>query len=407
MDDKIREISLSQFHYLLPDDRIARYPLVPRDSSKLLVFKQGNINHLNFTGLADQIPAESLLVFNDTKVIPARSHFRKASGAVIEILFLQPEEPTNIINDAVLVTGECVWECMIGNKKRWKKDEILSNTVTIDGEGILVHVSYSDYDNNLVRLYWNSAHTFLDIIQALGQIPLPPYLKRETETSDLTTYQTVYAHHEGAVAAPTAGLHFTESIFDQLEQKGISRAFLTLHVGAGTFQPIKSETITDHRMHAEQMVFSRDFIVTLIQLTGKLIPVGTTSLRSLESLYWYGIKLLKDDTADFNIEKLYPYSFAHEILPTAKDALEAIIEQMDIQGKSEITGSTEIFIFPGYRFKLCDALITNYHQPGSTLILLIAAFTGSHWREIYQEALSQDYRFLSYGDSSLLWRIDE
>jgi S-adenosylmethionine:tRNA ribosyltransferase-isomerase len=397
-------IRLSDYTYDLPDERIARYPLSPRDASKLLVYKNGAIDHLHFRQLADQLPADSLLVFNDTKVIPARVYFQKPTGATIEILLLHPEVPTRIINDAMLVNGPSTWACMIGNKKRWKPTETLSREISIQGTLVTLQASYADYEQNWVQLSWEGTASFLDIVLALGEIPLPPYLRRATEAQDQQTYQTVYARQEGAVAAPTAGLHFTGSVLQQLSDKGIQRAFLTLHVGAGTFQPIKVETITEHRMHSEQVVYTRELIENLIQKVDLIIPVGTTSLRSLESLFWYGVKLLRGETPEFWIEKLYPYSISESEVPSARQSLTAVLAFMDKQNLTEITGETEIFIFPGYRFRLCRGLITNFHQPGSTLILLVAAFVGEDWKTVYQEALTRDYRFLSYGDSSLLWR---
>ena len=394
---------LSDYTSDLPDDRIARYPVSPRDASKLLVYKNGAIDHLRFRQLTDQLPADSLLVFNDTRVIPARVYFQKSTGATIEILLLHPEVPTRIINDAMLVTRQSTWACMIGNKKRWKLAETLTRVISIQEKSVTLQASYADYEQNLVQLSWDSDATFLDIVLALGEIPLPPYLRRATETQDQDTYQTVYARQEGAVAAPTAGLHFTDAVLQQLADKGIQRAFLTLHVGAGTFQPIKVETITEHHMHSEQVVYTRGLIESLLQKTARIIPVGTTSLRSLESLYWYGVKLLRGESAEFWIEKLYPYSVLEAEVPSAQQSLTAVLAFMQNQNLTEITGETEIFIFPGYTFRLCKGLITNFHQPGSTLILLVAALVGEHWKKIYEEALSQDYRFLSYGDSSLLW----
>lgn len=396
-------IRLSDYTYDLPDDRIARYPVSPRDASKLLVYKNGAIDHLRFRQLIDQLPADSLLVFNDTRVIPARVYFQKSTGATIEILLLHPEVPTRIINDAMLVSRQSTWACMIGNKKRWKRAETLTRVISIQEKSVTLQASYADYEQNLVQLSWDSDATFLDIVLALGEIPLPPYLRRATETQDQDTYQTVYARQEGAVAAPTAGLHFTDAVLQQLADKGIQRAFLTLHVGAGTFQPIKVETITEHHMHSEQVVYTRGLIESLFQKTERIIPVGTTSLRSLESLYWYGVKLLREESTEFWIEKLYPYSVSEAEVPSAQQALTAILAFMQKQNLTEITGETEIFIFPGYTFQLCKGLITNFHQPGSTLILLVAALVGEDWKKIYEEALAQNYRFLSYGDSSLLW----
>jgi S-adenosylmethionine:tRNA ribosyltransferase-isomerase len=397
-------IRLSDYTYELPDERIARYPVSPRDASKLLVYTNGAIDHRHFRQLTDQLPADSLLVFNDTKVIPARVYFQKSTGATIEILLLHPEVPTRIINEAMLATGPCTWACMIGNKKRWKPTETLSRVISMQGKSVTLQASYADYEQNLVQLSWDSDATFLDIVLALGEIPLPPYLRRATETQDQETYQTVYARQEGAVAAPTAGLHFTDSVLQQLSDKGIQRTFLTLHVGAGTFQPIKVETITEHHMHSEQVVYTRELVESLLQKVGHIIPVGTTSMRSLESLYWYGVKLLREARTEFWIEKLYPYSVSDAEVPSAEQSLTAVLDFMKQQNLTEITGETEIFIFPGYTFRLCKGLITNFHQPGSTLILLVAALVGEDWKKIYQEALSQDYRFLSYGDSSLLWR---
>jgi S-adenosylmethionine:tRNA ribosyltransferase-isomerase len=398
------EIHLGDYAYALPDERIARYPLSPRDASKLLIYKNGTISHGHFHQLAEQLPAESLLVFNDTKVIPARVYFQKTTGATIELLLLSPEAPTRIINDAMLVTRQCTWACMIGNKKRWKRNETLFSSLLLPNETIItLEARYSDYEQNLVQLTWHSDAPFLDIVQAMGEIPLPPYLNRDTEAQDAQTYQTVYARQEGAVAAPTAGLHFTDSVLDSLTSKGIEKTFLTLHVGAGTFQPIKVENVWEHHMHSEQVVYTRELVQQLLQRVAHIVPVGTTSMRSLESLYWFGVKLLRQEASEFWVEKLYPYQFEDSELPTATEALRAVLGFLDDCNQHEITGQTEIFIFPGYRFRLCRALITNYHQPGSTLILLVAAFVGQDWRKIYDEALANDYRFLSYGDSSLLW----
>jgi S-adenosylmethionine:tRNA ribosyltransferase-isomerase len=401
--EQAESIRLEAFLYDLPDERIARYPLNPRDSSKLLVYKDGETGHQQFPDLVKELPADSLLVFNNTKVIPARAHFRKETGATIEILLLHPEQPTQVINDAMLVTQTCVWECMIGNKKRWKKEDVLSTVISVLGESLRLEVAYVDYEKNHVRLSWDREIAFLDVVKALGEIPLPPYLNRETEELDKQTYQTVYADRDGAVAAPTAGLHFTEQVFEKLNAKGVKRSFLTLHVGAGTFQPIKASTVTEHRMHSEQVVFSRELIDELLAGIGSVIPVGTTSMRSLESLYWYGVKLFRKETTAFQIEKLYPYPFEENELPNAVESLTAVADYMDEQRLTQLVGETEIFIFPGYQFRICKGIITNFHQPGSTLILLVAALVGEDWRRIYDEALTHDYRFLSYGDSSLLW----
>ncbi|HEV7382772.1 MAG TPA: S-adenosylmethionine:tRNA ribosyltransferase-isomerase, partial [Dyadobacter sp.] len=300
-------------------------------------------------------------------------------------------------------TQTCVWECMIGNKKRWKKADVLGTIISVNGESVKLEVAYADCERNHVRLTWNRDITFLEIVKALGEIPLPPYLNRETEELDKQTYQTVYADRDGAVAAPTAGLHFTDDVFDKLSSKGVKRSFLTLHVGAGTFQPIKASTVTEHRMHSEQIVFSRELIDELLAGIGSVVPVGTTSMRSLESLYWYGVKLFRNETTEFQIEKLYPYPFDENELPTAGEALASIVNFMEEREITQLIGETEIFIFPGYKFRICKGIVTNFHQPGSTLILLVAALVGDDWTKIYNEALDNDYRFLSYGDSSLLW----
>ena len=397
-------IRLEEYTYNLPEERIARYPLEKRDESKLLVYKNGLIQHRYFYDLSENLPAETLLVFNDTKVIPARAYFRKETGAVIEILLLHPELPSRIINDAMLVKHSCVWECMIGNKKRFKIQDTLSTEIEVNGQSVHLEITYADYERNHVKLSWDKEIIFLDIVKALGEIPLPPYLNRHTEEGDIRSYQTVYANHDGAVAAPTAGLHFTETVFEKLKSRGIKRSFLTLHVGAGTFQPIKVDSVTEHRMHSEQVVFSRNLIGDLLKNVEHIVAVGTTSLRSLESLYWFGVKLFRNETTGFQIEKLYPYPFEESELPTAMESLTAIANYMDEQRLDSIVGETEIFIFPGYKFRLCKGLVTNYHQPGSTLILLVAAFVGNDWKGIYSEAMTHDYRFLSYGDSSLLWR---
>jgi S-adenosylmethionine:tRNA ribosyltransferase-isomerase len=403
------EILLADYQYDLPDERIARHPLEPRDSSKLLIYQEGNILHKCFYDLPDYLPSDSFLVFNDTKVIPARVFFQKPTGAVIEIFLLHPEAPTRIINDAMQQTESCVWSCMIGNKKRWKKGEVLATELRVTNYELQIKVEWVDVENNWVKFTWEPRFTphssflspsFAEVIQALGEIPLPPYLNRKAEIKDRESYQTVYSKIEGAVAAPTAGLHFTENVFQKLSQKGIEHAFVTLHVGAGTFQPVKVLNAIEHPMHAEQVVFTRELLEKLQKHLGEIIAVGTTSVRALESLYWYGVRLLQGEKS-FWIEQLSPYQT--EIVPNAAASLEAVLNYMKAHNLKELVGETEIMIFPGYEFKLCKGLITNYHQPNSTLMLLVAAFVGPDWRKIYEEALANDYRFLSYGDSSLLF----
>jgi S-adenosylmethionine:tRNA ribosyltransferase-isomerase len=416
----MQDIKLSDYTYNLPDERIAKFPLPKRDESKLLVYQKGEITHSIFKNITDYLPKNSLLVFNNTKVIPARIHFQKPTGAIIQIFLLHPILPTPVINLAMDVTDSCVWECMIGNRKRWKKGDVLSQIITVEGQEIEVKAEIFDEEKNHVKISWqyavnsmqlaneesnlkektNYQLTFVTLIQVLGTIPLPPYLNRETEASDSETYQTVYSEKKGAVAAPTAGLHFTQEVLQTLEKQGIKQDFLTLHVGAGTFQPIKVENIVEHKMHNEQVVFTKKNIEKLLQNLGNIIPVGTTSMRTLESIYWFGVKFLKGDDSPLLIEKLYPYQ--HEQLPSVEDSLKAILMEMEEKNIEEITAETEIFIFPSYQFKICKGIITNYHQPESTLILLIAALIGEDWRKVYDEAMTNDYRFLSYGDSSLL-----
>ena len=407
----MQNIKLSDYTYDLPDERIAKFPLSKRDESKLLVYQRGEISHTVFKNITDYLPKNSLLVFNNTKVIPARIYFQKSTGAVIQLFLLHPIIPTSVINLAMEVTNSCVWECMIGNKKRWKKGDILSQILMIDNQEVEVKAEIFDEEKNHVKLSWEKAESetfvtvnntlkFVDLIQFLGQIPLPPYLNREAETADYETYQTVYSEKKGAVAAPTAGLHFTQEVLQNLEKQGIKQEFLTLHVGAGTFQPIKVENVIEHKMHNEQVVFTKKNIENLLANLGNIIPIGTTSMRTLESIYWYGVKFLKGDNYPLLIEKLYPYQ--HENLPSTEESLKAILKEMERKNIEEITAETEIFIFPSYQFKLCKGIITNYHQPESTLILLIAALIGEDWRKVYKEAITKDYRFLSYGDSSLL-----
>lgn len=389
-------ININEYTYELPDDRIAYQPLANRDESKLLVYRQGKIDHEIFKSLPDFIPAGSLLIFNDTKVIPARLHFQKESGADIEIFLLNPVSPDTLLASAMLVKNACTWHCAIGNLKRWKDGQVLSKAPN----GITLTASLANRTEGLIEFSWPGNQTFSEIITAAGNTPLPPYIKRAAKQEDTVRYQTIYSNHEGAVAAPTAGLHFTEQVFSGLKSKGVDREFLTLHVSAGTFQPVKAENALDHVMHHEQITVKRETIEKLLKHLQKIIPVGTTSMRTLESLYWFGVKLIASGGAEFTITQHDPYQLPDSVSPA--DSLRAILSHMDSNRLMSITGSTSIFIYPGYRFRLCNGLITNFHQPGSTLMLLVAAFIGGQWRNVYAQALSRDYRFLSYGDSSLL-----
>jgi S-adenosylmethionine:tRNA ribosyltransferase-isomerase len=392
------ELRTEDYFYNLPPDRIALHPLAERDRSKLLVFKNRTVTHQTFQDLPALLPANSFLFFNDTKVIPARLHFRKESGADIEIFLLNPVEPSTVLAETMLATRTCTWHCTIGNLKRWTSDLILTKKIN----ETTLQATLADREKGIVTFKWNSSISFAELVNAIGETPLPPYLKRAAEPSDRERYQTIYSHYEGAVAAPTAGLHFTEKVFQGLKLKGIGHDFLTLHVSAGTFQPIKVSNASDHVMHQEQIVIKKENIENLLHSERFFIPVGTTSMRTLESLYWYGIKLLHDPDATFQINQNDPY-VTRDLTPK-EDALKAILKKMEKLKTDVLIGETSIFIRPGYDFKICRALITNFHQPGSTLILLVAALIGEQWKHVYEEALTNDYRFLSYGDSSLLFR---
>ncbi|MEQ9425092.1 MAG: S-adenosylmethionine:tRNA ribosyltransferase-isomerase [Cyclobacteriaceae bacterium] len=395
------DFKLSDFNYDLPDHRIAKYPLNDRSASKLLVYEKREVRHSEFSQIAEHLPGNSMLVFNNTRVIPARLIFKKSTGALIEIFLLDPIEPSTVINQAMEATTQCTWHCLIGNLKRWK-EEYLNIELEIDHKLVGLRAVLTNRDSRYVQFIWNSPHAFADIVEAAGKIPLPPYLNREPEEDDAITYQTVYSKFDGAVAAPTAGLHFTDGVLNRIKKRDIKQEFLTLHVGAGTFRPIKADKPEEHDMHSEQMVITRQNIINLLNHEGPIIPVGTTSLRTLESLYWFGVKCSNNVETEFQIKKLDPYNLKVDTGYNRKNALKSVLEWMDKRQVSELIGHTEIFIFPGYHFKMCDALITNFHQPGSTLILLVAAFIGDAWKRVYDEALENNYRFLSYGDSSIL-----
>lgn len=397
------QIHLGDYWYTLPDEKIAKYPLSIRDQSKLLVYKgnSGSIQHERFKNIAAYLPNDASLFFNNTKVIPARLLFKKATGATIEIFLLEPKAPSTEIATAMLAKRKVTWHCMIRNLKKWKHDEILSKSLTYQGEPLEIEAHLMDSVQQIVALEWKTPISFARLLELLGEVPLPPYLKRKAEEADKQTYQTVYSEKEGAVAAPTAGLHFTQEVLQTIKNKGIKTNFLTLHVSAGTFQPIKEEMVVNHPMHSEQMIINRENILAIYQAK-QIFAVGTTSMRTLESLYWFGAKLILEEQERFAIEKLTPYQYKDLQLPTKTESMKAILDYMDREQLESISGETSIFIFPGYKFRMCNGLITNFHQPGSTLILLVAAFIGKDWQKIYAEALANDYRFLSYGDSSLL-----
>ncbi|MFC5190208.1 S-adenosylmethionine:tRNA ribosyltransferase-isomerase [Algoriphagus aquatilis] len=400
---EIPNIDLRDFEYTLPEERIAKFPLQKRDSSQLLQYKNGEMKHFHFYDLPDLLASDTLLVYNNTKVIPARLIFQRETGARIEVFLLQPVAPTTVISEIMLSKRPVTWETMIGNAKKWKEGEILTGTIQLGDKEVILSAKIVDRDKKQVVFSWSDEQVaFVDLVEASGEVPLPPYLNRKPVEDDKSRYQTVYSKKEGAVAAPTAGLHFTEEVFEKLRAKGVQEAEVTLHVSAGTFQPIKVDNVLEHPMHSEQMEIRRETVEKLLSHSGKIVAVGTTSVRTLESLFWYGVKLLESKGSGFQIEKLFPYQNRLGI-PSRKEALTAILEEMNEKSADTILGTTEIFLFPGYRFQLVDGLITNFHQPGSTLILLISAILGGDWKKVYQEALDRDYHFLSYGDSSLLW----
>jgi len=400
---QIPKIDLNEYQYILPETRIANHPLPERDHSKLLEYKNGSIKHFHFYNLPDRLPTDSLLVYNDTKVIPARLIFQKETGARIEIFLLKPISPSRVIPEVMLAKEKVVFETMIGNLRKWKKDEILRGDLFIGDQKISLFARLLDRDSKTVEFEWSDSNmSFVDVVEVSGEVPLPPYLNRHAEEDDKERYQTIYSKKEGAVAAPTAGLHFTGRVFDRLSAKGIEKTQLTLHVSAGTFQPIKVDKVENHPMHSEQILVTKETIIKLRKSIGKIIAVGTTSVRTLESIYWYGVKILENKGKEFLIPKLFPYK-ERKKMPSPSESLDAVLEFMNRMEKDEIMGSTEIFIFPGYHYQMVKALITNFHQPGSTLILLIATILGDDWKKVYEEALEKDYRFLSYGDSSLLW----
>ena len=407
MKEDPRHIRISEFNYLLPDERIAKFPLPVRDQSKLLLYRHGEVFEDVFTSLPDYLPADSLMIFNNTKVIQARLHFHKETGALIEVFCLEPIRP----NDYALnfqQTEHAAWLCMIGNLKKWKEG-VLKRGMVVKGKPLTLTAERGACHgtSHWVDFRWNNPEiTFADILEVFGELPIPPYLNRETQESDKETYQTVYSKIKGSVAAPTAGLHFTPRVLDALREKGVALEELTLHVGAGTFKPVKSEEIEGHEMHTEYISVNRSTLEKLVAHEGKAIAVGTTSVRTLESLYHIGVTLLHNPNAteeDLHVKQWQPYETALETAATpAVDALQAIIAYLDRHHMETLHSSTQIIIAPGYEYRIVKAMVTNFHQPQSTLLLLVSAFLHGDWRKIYDYALAHDFRFLSYGDSSLL-----
>ena len=419
MDTK--NIHISDFNYELPDERIAKYPLPQRDHSKLLVYDRGEVSDDVFRNLPDHLPKGSLMVFNNTRVIQARIHFRKDTGALIEVFLMEPTLPADY-EQMFQTTHKCSWLCMVGNLKKWKEGA-LNRSFEIKGHSFTLSVTMNR-DKTAERVggsnYWidfewdNNDINFADILESVGELPIPPYLNRETQESDKTTYQTVYSKIKGSVAAPTAGLHFTDEVLRRIDAKGIVRDELTLHVGAGTFRPVKSDTIDGHNMHSEYVVVHRHTLERLLNHDCRAIAVGTTSVRTLESLYYMGAKLAANPNLseeELHVNQWEPYDLPHDAeglaivngkaLPV-RQAIQNFLDYLDRDKIDALHSGTQIFIAPGYTYKVVKMLITNFHQPQSTLLLLVSAFLKGDWRKVYDYALGHDFRFLSYGDSSLL-----
>lgn len=406
-----KNLSIADFTYDLPEDRIAKYPLAERDASKLLIYQDGDITEDQYRQLPSHLPANSLLVFNNTKVVEARLLFQKASGGVIEIFCLEPHEQYADITTAMQQKGKVWWHCLVGGASKWKSGQLLEKNIS---DNIRLEAKCMDKKTGsfLIEISWSDqSMSFAELLHLAGAIPLPPYIKRAADETDKKRYQTIYAKQDGSVAAPTAGLHFTPAVLKELEQKNIPTAFVTLHVGAGTFKPVKSDQMADHEMHAEWIDVDRHFIANLKdQLDKNIIAVGTTSLRTLESLYWLGLKCMHpgyNETAPetVSISQWDPYDLQSEQLP-ASIALGQLLAWMEKNKLEKLITKTQILIAPGYTFRIVKGLITNFHQPQSTLLLLVAALVGNNWKKIYRHALQNNYRFLSYGDGSLLWGGD-
>jgi S-adenosylmethionine:tRNA ribosyltransferase-isomerase len=399
--------NIDDFDYVLPDECIARYPATPRHDSKLLVYGKGELLSDRYFNLPDHLPADSLLVINDSKVIEARLHFRKSTGGLVEVFCLEHSEIYPDVSTAMQQKGSAEWICQIGGVKKWKTGPVELQFESNGQQQTLYALQVERQDSCFrIRFNWTDSNLcFAEILHLAGKIPLPPYLNRESEESDKSNYQTVYAKEDGSVAAPTAGLHLTEELFEHLRVKNIHAARLTLHVGAGTFKPVKSKTAEEHDMHAEFIEVRRELLNTLLERPEQTrVAVGTTSLRTLESIYWMGVRLLQDPQLtlqDINLTQWAAYS-----LPQAfsfSEALNALLNQFEKEGCDQLLTKTSLMIKPGYRIRSVDAILTNFHQPRSTLLLLIHAFVGKDWKKVYDYALANNYRFLSYGDGSLLW----
>ena len=400
-------ISIHDYNYSLPEEKIARHPLTERDASKLLIYKEGAISEDVFNHIGQYIPENSLLIFNNTKVIEARILFQKPTGGVIEIFCLEPGNQYPDIASAFIQQAQVRWVCLIGGASKWKRGQQLEKKIKTPTHEIDLHAFYieKEKDSFIIEFRWTpSTMSFAEILHYAGKVPLPPYLKREAEQSDIERYQTIYARHDGSVAAPTAGLHFTEAIFKKLKEKNIITDFVTLHVGAGTFKPVKSETVREHTMHAEFIDVSKTTIESLLNQENNVIAIGTTTLRTLETLYWLGVKTMTGtgNESGLQLEQWEAYDLAPKNIP-AGDALRSLLNWMMKNKMDRLFTKTQLIIVPGYEVRIPNALITNFHQPQSTLLLLVAALIGKDWKKVYDYALQQSFRFLSYGDGSLLW----
>ncbi|MGN6163827.1 MAG: S-adenosylmethionine:tRNA ribosyltransferase-isomerase [Flavisolibacter sp.] len=400
-----QEILIKDYTYALPHNRIAEFPLEERDKSKLLVYKNGEINDDKFYHLPQHLQPGTTVILNNTRVIEARVLFKKETGGLIEIFCLEPYQQS--IEQAMQQKEKAVWKCLIGGASKWKAGQILQKSSFSPSHQFHLFAKYIDKKEDffLIEFDWQPPElSFVEVLHSTGAIPLPPYIKRSAEKTDWERYQTVFSKHEGSVAAPTAALHFTQKTFEELTVKNIQADYVTLHVGAGTFKPVKTETIAAHQMHSEPFTASKELIERLM-ISKKIVAVGTTSLRTLESLYWLGLKVKNTIVDELELGQWEAYALGQQYSDVSyKVSLQNLLSWMQVHETEEIHCKTSLIIVPGYQFKIPDALITNFHQPQSTLLLLIAAFIGEDWKKVYQHALDNDYRFLSYGDSSLLWR---
>ncbi len=404
-----KNLSISNFTYHLPNERIAKRPLEERDDSKLLVFENGKITTSTYRNIDGFLPEETLLIFNNTKVVEARLLFQKPSGGVIEIFCLEPDAKYPDITSAMLQKGKVWWKCLVGGAGKWKHGMKLQKTINENGKFIIVEAAIVGRlsDSFVIELSWQPAElSFAEMLHIAGLVPLPPYIHRDVEEDDKNRYQTIYAKQDGSVAAPTAGLHFTDIVFEKLAAKNIQKEFVTLHVGAGTFKPVKAEIMDQHEMHAEFLDVSAEAIQKLIDHSDKtIVAVGTTSLRTIESLYWMGLKTIADfeiTSEDIPIHQWEPYEIKQEAIST-KEALESLLKWMNKNQLTRLITKTQFLIAPPYHLKVAKGIITNFHQPKSTLLLLVAAVVGDEWKHIYQHAMDNDFRFLSYGDGCLIW----